>query len=196
MSSSESTRLSAAEEIESALLTRIAGGDPHALTELYDRISPFAYGLALRITGESDSAADAVQEALLRVWHRAVQYDPGRGGPRAWLLRLVRNVAIDAVRARGSRQRAEVRAGAEAPDPSASERPEDIFAEGESGRRLRHALAALPVDQRRALEIAYFEGLSHTEIATREGIPLGTVKTRIRDGVLRLREQFAAEGER
>lgn len=120
------------------------------------------------------------------MWRRADAYDPGRGAPRAWFLRLVRNLTIDLVRARGTRTRIETDTDAAA--GAAPEPPEDIVIRTERAIRVRAALEVLPTEQRRAIEIAYFEGLSHTEIAERERMPVGTVKTRIRNGVLRLRE--------
>jgi RNA polymerase sigma-70 factor (ECF subfamily) len=178
------------EASEGDLLVRIGRGDERALAALYDRISPLAYGLALRIGGDGDTADDVVQEAFLRIWRRAGRYDASRNTARAWVLRLVRNLAIDRARSAGARSRAEQASAREATSSVHADGPEDAAARAERGRNVRAALDELPAEQRRMIEIAYFEGLSHAEIAAREQTPLGTVKTRIRDGVLRLRARF------
>jgi RNA polymerase sigma-70 factor (ECF subfamily) len=153
-------------------------------------MASLAYGLALRVVGSADTAEDVVQDAFLRIWHRADRYEPARGAARPWILRVVRNVAIDRLRTADARSRAETRSQTDVALTAVPEEPDETASRSERSRTLRRALAELPAEQRRALEIAYFEGLSHSEIAAREQMPLGTVKTRIRDGVLRLREKF------
>jgi RNA polymerase sigma-70 factor (ECF subfamily) len=175
---------------EADLLARVAGGDERALAALYDRMAELAYGLAQRVLGDGDAAEDVLQDAFLRIWHRADRYEPAKGAARPWILRVVRNVAIDRLRTAGARSRAETKSQTDAALTPVPERPDETASRNERSRRLRAALAELPAEQRRAIEIAYFEGLSHSEIAERERMPLGTVKTRIRDGVLRLKEKF------
>jgi RNA polymerase sigma-70 factor (ECF subfamily) len=175
---------------EADLLARVAAGDERALAALYDAMSSLAFGLALRVVGNADTAEDVVQDAFLRIWHRADRYDPARGAARPWILRVVRNVAIDRLRSGDARARAETRSQADVALVPVPEQPDEAASRSERARTLERALAELPAEQRRAIEIAYFEGLSHSEIAERERMPLGTVKTRIRDGVLRLREKF------
>ena len=179
-------------ELESALLGRVARGDERALAELYDRLAPLAYGLALRMTGEASLAQDAVQDAFVRAWTHARSFDRQRGNARGWLLRIVRNSTIDALRTADALQRATQRSGLE--PRVVAERPDELIVRSQRSAALRRALEELPDEQRHMLEIAYFEGLSHSEIAARENIPLGTVKTRIREGVLKLRK-FASKGE-
>ncbi len=178
---------------EAALLERMTRGDQRALASLYDRLAPLAYGLALRIVGDPRLAQDAVQEAFLRVWQRADAFKSDKGRARAWLLRIVRKATIDQRRSEQARRRAETRAGTDS-EAQPPEGPDALFLDTERAASVRCALDELPIEQRHVLEIAYFQGLSHSEIAARESLPLGTVKTRIRDGVLRLR-QMAAEGK-
>lgn len=163
------------------LLSRIARRDERALATLYDRYAGAALALAARILGDRAEGEDAVQEVLLKVWQRAAEYDTGRGSVAAWLMSSVRNAAIDRFRRRDALRRATEAAAAQ-PRSGTDERefPEDL-------KRVSAAVGQLPPDQRRAIELAYFEGLTQTEIAAKLGEPLGTVKTRMRLGMQKLR---------
>lgn len=160
------------------MLRRLAEGDPAALAELYDAHASLAYGIALRIVREPGDAEDVVQEAFLQAWRQAHRYDPARGSPQAWLSAIVRTRALDRLRRRAAR-RPPAEAAPAAPRDASD--PDAVLA-------VRTALQALSADQRRALELAYYEDLSQSEIAARLGVPLGTVKTRIRAAMIRLRE--------
>jgi RNA polymerase sigma-70 factor (ECF subfamily) len=164
-----------------ALLQRMAGGNAAALGELYDRFAGLVHGLALRILREPADAEDVVQEVFLQAWRQASRYDRARGTPEGWLCIMARTRALDRVRRRQSRREDPEDA---APQGTGTPRREDDLA-------VRKALGGLSADQRAALELAYFEGLTHTEIADRLGEPLGTIKTRIRTGLLRLREALS-----
>ena len=169
---------------DEALPALVARGDEAALAELYDRFGRVAYGLALRIVRDQTLAEDAVQDAFLAAWRTAVSFDPGRGKASTWLLTLVHRRAVDVVR-REERRRAEALdadpvAGGESTDETAEVR--------EERRRVQAALAQLPPDQRQALELAYYGGLSQSELAERLGVPLGTVKSRMFVALARLRD--------
>jgi RNA polymerase sigma-70 factor, ECF subfamily len=168
-------------------MERLRSGDPRALRELYDRYTSLLYPVALRIVGNPTDAEDAVQRCWVQAWQTAASYDPQRGPVAAWLLTMVRSRALDLARSTGSRRRAED--AAEQEPPSA---PPDDPADSAERRALREsitqAMRQLSTDQRQVLEIAYFEGLSQSEVATRLGAPLGTVKSWTRQGLERLRE--------
>jgi len=169
---------------DQALLLRIAGKDAQALADLYDRYAPVALALAARILRDRSEAEDVLQGVFTRVWKEAGRYDASKGSPTAWLLSWVRNGAIDRLRRREASQRATMQSADRAPST-----PEDHDAPGaEERERLAKAVAALPADQRQVIELAYFEGLSQTQIAQRLGEPLGTVKTRTRLGMIKLRQ--------
>jgi RNA polymerase sigma-70 factor, ECF subfamily len=170
-----------------ALLQRLVGGDHATLAELYDASSNVVFGLALRILGERSAAEDAMVEVYTQVWAQAKSYDPQRGTPLSWLLTVTRSRAIDLARVRGRNQAAEPIETIENV-PSASPGPEETSVVGERRRVVCQALESLSADQRQVIELAYFSGLSHTEIAAKLEQPLGTVKTRIRMGLMRLRE--------
>jgi RNA polymerase sigma-70 factor (ECF subfamily) len=166
-----------------ALLRRLAAGDQKALGEFYDLYAGLANGLALRILRDSSDAEDVVQEAFVQVWRQASRYDPRRGSPQAWLCTIARTRALDRLRRRVSR-----REEATEPPPVASDAPQT-----EDAMTVRKALEVLSTDQRRALELAYYEGLTQTEIARALNEPLGTIKTRIRAAMIRLREALGPE---
>ncbi len=168
------------------LLDRINARDAAAIGELYDRHSRLLYGLILRIVKERGEAEEVLQEAFLLVWTRAHTYDASLGSPAAWLVRIARNRAIDRLRANNVRART---VEAVSPPPCIDS-PETHAAVSERRRVVTRALEALPAAQRELIEQAYFLGLTQSELAERFHLPLGTVKTRIRSGLLVLREQL------
>lgn len=185
---------SAAASVDQALLARIALGDQAAFAALYDRLSGVLLAVARRILGDKAEAEDVVHDAFVSIWEKASAFDPARGSPVAWALTLVRHRAIDRVRSR--RRRGDLLA-ASAPDdlgfhePAGDEAP--LAADlAERATLVRSALSDLPAEQRRALELAFFSGLTHDQIARRLDSPLGTVKARIRRGLLALRDRVAS----
>jgi RNA polymerase sigma-70 factor (ECF subfamily) len=168
------------------LLERVAGKDPQALAELYDRSAPAALALAARILGDRSEAEDVLQAVFTKVWQEAGRYDATKGSPMAWLFSWVRNGAIDRLRRREALQRATTQSADRAPAAPDPHGGHDATAE--ERERLAKALAGLPADLRQVIELAYFDGLSQTQIAQRLGEPLGTVKTRVRLGMTKLRQ--------
>lgn len=177
-------------EIWGGYMQRIAGGDSGALSSLYDESSGLTFALALRILRNRADAEEVVLDSFHQVWRRAGQYAPDRGSAQTWLLTIVRNRAIDRLRCRASAERpSEDLAslpGSVLPVAGGAS-PEESSLQAQQRRTIVAALAQLPAATRHALELAYFEGLSHSEIAVRLGEPLGTVKTRIRRGLQALR---------
>ncbi len=175
------------------LLRRIQRRDETALEELYDRQSTAVYSLALRIVGDRAAAEDVLSDVFWRVWRRAETFDPRRGSPTAWLLTITRRRALDELRMGARRERRERSPDAmgEVPQERAPSQEGEALA-GEVQEHVREALSALPPEQRGPIELAYFEGLTHVEIADRLQEPLGTIKTRIRTGMQRLRESLMA----
>jgi RNA polymerase sigma-70 factor (ECF subfamily) len=169
-----------------AAIARLAGGDPEALEGLYGRYGTMAYSLAYRITGDGPAAEDAVQEAFLGVWRNAGRYEVGRGSVRTWILSIVHHRAIDSLRRR--RTTSALPDADEAP-PEALTMPDlwDDVAAGLDREAIRAAMASIPAAQRESIELAYFGGLTQVEIADRLAVPLGTVKSRQRLGLLALR---------
>jgi RNA polymerase sigma factor (sigma-70 family) len=176
---------------DEALLSLVAGSDDQALAELYDRFGRVAYGLALRILRDETLAQDAVQEAFLAVWRSADRFLADRARASTWILTLVHRRAVDLVR-REDRRRAEPLE--RAPEPAAPSSAEDDAALGFERRIVQEALLRLPPEQREALELGYYGGLTQSELAERLGQPLGTIKSRMFAGLARLRDLLAQAG--
>jgi RNA polymerase sigma-70 factor (ECF subfamily) len=178
---------------DAAWLARAASGDGAALAALYDRHARGIYSLALRVLGVEADAEDVVQEVFAQAWRQASRYDEARGTVAAWLLIMTRTRAIDRLRARQARPDSANAAPDEVWDLRAAPvvDPADTLAAEQDAERVREALAQLPLVQRLAIELAYFEGLTQSQIAARLEEPLGTVKTRIRVGLLKLRDALS-----
>ena len=169
---------------DQALLARVSRGDAAALRALYDSCSARALSVAHRVLGTRSEAEEVVQETFVQVWRQATTYDASRGGAMAWIATIARSRALDRLRTRAASDRAVARS--EDPDPVAEPAPVELAAQRELRTQVIAALAALPQEQRSAIELAYYEDLSHSEIAARLGDPLGTVKTRVRLGLAKL----------
>jgi RNA polymerase sigma factor (sigma-70 family) len=176
---------------DEALISLVASSDDEALAELYDRFGGVAYGLALRILRDDALAQDAVQDAFLGVWRTADRFLPERAKASTWILTLVHRRAVDLVR------RENVRRGEpleHAPEPAAPETVEGEATLGFQRRVVQEALKGLPPEQREALELAYYGGLTQSQLAERLGQPLGTIKSRMFMGLARLRDLLAQAG--
>lgn len=168
----------------------IARGDQSGLAELYDRHSRLVYSLALRILRDQGDAEDVVQEVFAQLWRQASRFDVARGNLAAWMVTLARTRALDALRRRNVRPK--LAADAEAPDRADETPGADVqIVWASRAEEIRRALDTLPLLQRIAIELAFFDGLTHSEIAEQLEVPLGTVKTRVRQGLLRLRDCLA-----
>jgi len=179
-------------EVDLDLLQRITTRDESALAELYDRHSRRVYAIIMRVLGSRTDAEDVLQETFVRVWSRADSYDAVLGSPATWLVRIARNRAIDRLRARRLRGHVNVEPAVHdgAPrsvEPVTHDTPETVLEGLTTAGAVRTALATLTPDQRALIEAAFFEGYTHSELATRFGVPLGTVKTRIRTGLAAMR---------
>jgi RNA polymerase sigma-70 factor (ECF subfamily) len=181
------------QEVDARLVRRIAQGDKAALAELYDRFSRPLYAAAVRIVSDTSEAQDIVHDVFVTLWEKAATFEATRGTAFAWALTLTRNRAIDRVRMR--RRRTEL-LNASAPsdlgyDENNSTSADDTATLGDEARAVRAAVATLPLDQKCALELAFFSGLTQQQIAEKLSEPLGTVKARIRRGLLKLRDSLA-----
>jgi len=175
------------------ILQAVAGGDEQALGQIYDRYRVILFGLLVRILSSREEAEDVLQDVFLQVWRRAGDFDENRGRPFTWLVTLARSRAIDRLRSRAARDRL---AAASTQDELAevSDAASDAF-RSEQRTLVSNALAQLPEEQKKPLMLAYFDGLTQSEIADKLGAPLGTVKTRMRSGMSKLRELLAGQHE-
>lgn len=173
-----------AEDDDPTLMLALAAQDLAALGTLYDRHGRLAYALAYRILGESEAAEDVVHDAFLSAWRGAASYRPERGNPRGWLMSIVHHRAVDVLRRKTAFRPAPLEAAGDRPaeEDTAAAAERNVESAG-----VRKALETLPPAQRRTIELAYFGGYTHTELAELMGVPLGTVKGRVRIGLQKLR---------
>jgi RNA polymerase sigma-70 factor (ECF subfamily) len=167
---------------DGALVAAIRNGNQEAMAELYDRYSSVVYAVALRVLGDTNAAEDILQEIFMQLWRKPGAFDASRGNLAPWLAVITRNRAVDVLRKR--------RPQSELEDTTLTVDP-DFAGEADRGlivEKVRSALQAMSSQQRSALEMAYFEGYSHSEISAKTGEPLGTIKTRIRSGLMQLRK--------
>jgi RNA polymerase sigma-70 factor, ECF subfamily len=171
---------------DAALIARIRSGEQDAMSELYDRYSAVVYAVALRVLSDTSAAEDVLQEVFMRLWRHPASFDANRGSLGPWLAVIARHRAIDAIRKRRPQTDLEnVVITIEADLDDAAERARAV-------EKVRASLQSMPGNQRKALEMAFFQGMTHAEIAAKTGEPLGTVKTRIRTGLLALRRSLSA----
>jgi len=175
-----------ADVTDATLVAAVRSGDEGAMATLFDRYSSIVYAVGLRVLGDTGAAEDVLQEVFMQLWRNPGAFDASRGNLGAWLAVIARNRAIDSLRKRRPETDIDGVVGSVVPDMA-----------GDAGRarameKVRGTLGSMPAAQRSALEMAYFEGLTHTEIAAKTGEPLGTVKTRIRAGLMALRKAFEA----
>ena len=175
------------------LMGLVEAGDAEAFAALYDRHGRVAYSLAYRMVGEKQEAEDVVQEAFIKVWRSAGGYRVGRGSVRTWILSIVHNRGIDQLRSRAARGRMQDKVEATAPTSEPSEAFSEAWRNTQQGR-VREALKALPQEQLKILELAYFSGYTHVEISELLSLPLGTVKGRMRLGLKKIRDYFESRG--
>lgn len=179
-------------EVDRVLLGRMRDGDERALGELYDRWQPRVHGLALALLRDASEAEDVTEETFWQAWRHAARFDSDRGSAGSWLLTIARSRALDRLRARRRRPEEPLVDEVAAAVASAAAAPDDAMELSDRGRTVRSALRSLPPEQQEVLQLAYFGGLSQTEIAERTGQPLGTIKTRVRLGLVKLRDALGA----
>jgi RNA polymerase sigma-70 factor (ECF subfamily) len=185
--SKESLKPQSSDDIWVRWVSQVARGEEPALANLYDASSRLVYGLALRILGDTGAAEEVTLDVYLQVWRQADRFDPARGRVSTWLLAMARSRAIDKLRVRPQELSHSESLETVAETRSEIPGPEEAAAVAQQQTQVRQALNALSDEQRRAIELAYFSGLSQSEIALKLNEPLGTIKTRIRNGMLKLR---------
>ena len=182
-------------EAEIALLQQVAQGDRRSFEALYDRFSGVLFSTAYRVLNNQEAAEDVLQDVFIQIWDKAPLYDPARGKPMTWAVTLTRNKAIDRLRSTQRRKRLqdEVQRESETFEQFDDRSSFDAVVSGETGHLVRAAIQKLSKDQREAIELAFFSSLTQTEIAERLHEPLGTVKARIRRGMMKLREVLSPD---
>jgi len=174
------------------LIQKVANQDRDAFSQLYDRFSSLVFTLAMRMLRVRSDAEDLLQEVFVQIWRQAQSYSVQRGSPEAWIINIARSRAIDKIRSIRRMEKSFVLTD----DPARAESSENVessAAESEARMAMNSALANLPETQRKVLELAYFDGLTQTEIANRLAEPLGTIKTRMRSGIQRLRDMLGTQ---
>lgn len=171
-------------------IAAVAAGDQAAFARLYDVLAPTVFGVVKRVVRDPAQSEEVTQEVFVEVWRNAARFDTGRGIVRSWVVTIAHRRAVDRVRSEQAHRDRNVRDARSVEAPPST--PEDAAVASEERAKAVAAMASLPVPQREALELAFYDGLTHTQIAERLGIALGTVKTRIRDGLIRLRAATGA----
>ena len=182
-------------EAEIALVRRVAQGDRRGFEELYDHFSRVLFSTAYRVLNNQEAAEDVLQDVFIQIWEKAPLYDPSRGKPMTWAITLTRNKAIDRLRSTVRRNRLgdDLEREAQSQDQFDDRSSFDALAAEDRGKVVREAIQKLSEDQREAIELAFFSSFTQTEIAERLKVPLGTIKARIRRGMLRLRDVLGSK---
>lgn len=171
-------------------LQRMAEGDHPALATCYDLMGSVVFSLAVRMLRDRAAAEDVSQDIFVQVWRQAGNFDPSRGSPEAWMMMIARTRILDRLRSRKAGVVIKP-VGENLPDaPAADDWPDDLAISREDAANVRQAVGGLPSEQKEAIELAFFDGLTHMEIAEKTSVPLGTIKTRIRLGLMKIRDQL------
>jgi RNA polymerase sigma-70 factor (ECF subfamily) len=171
-------------------LQSMAKGDHAALARAYDQMGPIVFSLAVRMLRDRPAAEDVTQDIFVQVWRQAANYDTSRGSPEAWIMMIARTRILDRLRSRSAGIVLKP-VGDNLPDaPDGEDWPDDLAISRENAVNVRQALAELPHDQKHAIELAFFDGLTHVEISEKLNVPLGTIKTRIRLGLIKIRDSL------